>query len=135
MGGLVGFPDAVAIVRAYLYDALAARGPAVPVVTRVPDPRPQRFVRIERVGGTALDRVTDRPRLSFECWALAEDEATDLATLARALVLAIPGWRGAVAYDVVDVGGPNTSPDPVSGQERSSFAVEVSLRGKTLAVP
>jgi hypothetical protein len=133
MGGPVEFPDAVDVVCSYLREALVEHGVAVPVVTRVPSIRPPRFVRIERIGGSRLDRVTDRPRIDVECWGPDEGAVADLVKIARALVFAIPGWRGAVAYDVVDVGGPNTSPDPVSGQERSSFAVEVSLRGKSLA--
>ncbi|MFI9600326.1 hypothetical protein ACIHCX_10675 [Streptomyces sp. NPDC052043] len=133
MAAPVEFPDGVEIVRRYLRAALVERGVDVPVVTRVPPSRPPRFVRIERVGGGRLDRVTDRPRLDFECWGPDEGAVADLVKVARALVFAIPGWRGVVAYDVIDVGGPNTSPDSVSGQERSSFAVEVSLRGARLA--
>ena len=133
MAAPVAYPDGVDIVRRYLRDALAARGDVLDVVTRVPNPRPDRFIRIERVGGSRLDRVTDRPRLDIHCWAPDEGAAVDLVTVVRALVFAIPGWHGAVAYDVAEVGGPNTAPDPVSGQERSSFAVEVSLRGKSLA--
>lgn len=133
MGGPIEFPDAVDVVRSYLQAALTASGLVVPVRTRVPDPRPPLFVRIERIGGSRLDRITDRPRIDVECWGPDEGAVADLVRVVRALVFAIPGWRGAVAYDVVDVGGPNSSPDPVSGQERSSFAVEVSLRGKSLA--
>ncbi|MFF9088652.1 hypothetical protein ACF1BE_19910 [Streptomyces sp. NPDC014991] len=133
MGAPVGFPDAVALVRAYLRDALVARGADVPVGTRVPSPRPARFVRLERVGGTRLDLVTDRPRLDVHCWGDSEESAADLAALVRALLFAMPGWRGAVAYDVVEVGGPNTLPDPESQQPRVAFAVEVSLRGTRLA--
>lgn len=133
MGGPIVFPDAVDVVRRYLREALVARGVDVPVVTRVPSSRPPAFVRIERVGGSCIDRVTDRPRLDVECWGPDEGAVADLVKVARALVFAIPGWRGAVAYDVDDVGGPNTSPDSISGQECSSFAVEVSLRGRSLA--
>lgn len=135
MAAPVEFPDAVDVVRGYLREALLARGLDIPVRTRVPDPRPAQFVRIERVGGDRLDRITDRPRLDFACWGPDEGAVADLVKVVRALVFAIPGWRGVVAYDVVGVGGPNTAPDPVSGQERSSFAVEVSLRGKALAAP
>lgn len=135
MAAPVEFPDGVDIVRRYLRDALAARGEVLPVVTRVPATRPPRFVRVERVGGSRLDRVTDRPRLDIHVWGPDEGTVADLVKVVRALVFAIPGWRGAVAYDVIDVGGPNSAPDPVSGQERASFAVEVSLRGKALAAP
>ncbi|MGW1587321.1 hypothetical protein [Streptomyces sp. NPDC002386] len=133
MGAPVGYPDGVAVVRAYLHEALAARGDEVPVGTRVPSPRPARFVRLERVGGTRLDRITDRPRIDVHCWGDSDEAATDLAIVARALLFAMPGWRGAVAYDVADVGGPNDLPDADSGQPRVVFAVEVSLRGRALA--
>ncbi|AQW55295.1 hypothetical protein ACIQPP_05600 [Streptomyces violaceusniger] len=132
MAAPIGFPDGVAVVRAYLHGALVARGAGLPVGTRVPDPRPPRFIRLERVGGARLDLVTDRPRIDVQCWGESEEAATDLATLARALLFAMPGWRGAVAYDVAEVGGPNTLPDPESGQDRVAFAVEVSLRGARL---
>ncbi|SFK73049.1 hypothetical protein [Streptomyces pini] len=133
MGAPVGFPDAVQLVAAYLREQLAERGDPVPVVSRVPSPRPAQFVRVERVGGTQLDRITDRPRLDIACWAPDEGAAADLVQVVRALVHAIPGWRGAAAYDVVEMGGPNLSPDPESGVPRYLFAVEVALRGRTLA--
>ncbi|MFF3190557.1 hypothetical protein [Streptomyces misionensis] len=129
----VGFPDGVAVVRAYLREALVARGDDVSVGTRVPSPRPPRFVTLERVGGTRLDVVTDRPQIDVQCWGASEEDAADLASLARSLLFAMPGWRGAVAYNVVEIGGPNTLPDPDSGQDRVAFAVEVSLRGSLLA--
>ncbi|MGW2708074.1 hypothetical protein ACWC4J_03625 [Streptomyces sp. NPDC001356] len=135
MGAPILFPDGVAVVRAYLRDALVARGEDVPVRTQVPNPRPARLVRLERVGGARLDIVTDRPRIDVECWAGDEGALVDLYSLVRGLVFAMPGYRGVVAYDVVEVGGPNTAPDPESGQPRAAFAVEVSLRGRALALP
>ncbi|MGA5489562.1 hypothetical protein ACPCK1_17620 [Streptomyces pseudogriseolus] len=135
MAAPVEFPDGVDVVRSYLQAALVARGDDVPVVTRVPSSRPARFVRIERVGGSRLDRITDRPRLDIHCWGPDEGAVADLVKVVRALVFAIPGWRGVTAYDVAEVGGPDSAPDPVSGQERASFAVEVSLRGRALAAP
>ncbi|CAL9592264.1 hypothetical protein SUDANB1_05249 [Streptomyces sp. enrichment culture] len=135
MAAPIGFPDGVAVVRAYLREQLVARGTDVPVGTRVPEQRPPRFVRLERVGGMRVDLVTDRPRIDVQCWGDSEESAHDLAQLARALLLAMPGWRGAVAYDVAEVGGPNTLPDPASGQPRVVFAVEVSLRGRALDAP
>jgi len=129
----VEFPDGVAVVRAYLREQLVARGTDVPVGTRVPSPRPARFVRLERIGGTRVDRITDRPRIDVHCWGDSEESAHDLAQLTRALLLAMPGWRGVAAYDVAEVGGPNTLPDPASGQPRVAFAAEVSLRGRPLA--
>ncbi|AKY02181.1 tail terminator [Streptomyces phage SF1] len=133
MAAPIVFPDAAALVCTYLREQLVDREVRVPVGTRVPSPRPARFVRIERIGGLRLDRVTDRPRLDVHCWGASEEDAHDLAQLVRALLLAIPGWRGAAAYDVAEVGGPNTLPDATSGQDRVALAVEIALRGKSLA--
>lgn len=127
------FPDAAAVVADYLRTALAEHGQPVHVGTRVPSPRPTAFVRIERIGGAQRDVVTDRPRLDVHCWGATEEAAHDLMQLARALLGAIPGWRGATAYDVDEVGGPNLLPDPASSSPRYALAVEISLRGKSLA--
>lgn len=132
MAPLIGFPDAVEVVIGYLRPALAAHGQPVPVGTRVPSPRPGRFVRVERIGGAQMDRVTDRPRIDVHCWGEDEGAAYDLARLARALLADIAGWRGAVAYASAEVGGPNLLPDPESDQPRYAFAVEIALRGQRL---
>lgn len=133
MPAAIVFPDAAELVAAYLREALAARGKPVKVGTRVPNPRPAELVRLERIGGAQLDRITDRPRLDVHCWGPDEEAAHDLMQITRALLLALPGWRGAAAYDVDEVGGPNELPDAESGSPRFAFAVEVSLRGKHLA--
>lgn len=129
------FPDTVAVTVVYLRAALAVHGPVVPVVTRVPAARPARFVRLERIGGPRRDLVTDGPRLDVHCWGASEEDAHDLAQLARALLLAMPGWHGATVYRVEEVGGPNNLPDPESGQARFALAVELHVRGRTLAGP
>lgn len=134
MAAPIVFPDAEALVATYLREQLAAHGQPVHVGTRVPNPRPKLFVRVERIGGPRLDKVTDRPRLDVHCWGDTEETAHDLMQLTRALLLAIPGWRGAAAYDVAEVGGPNPLPDPETGLPRYALAVEVSLRGKRFAL-
>ncbi|OUD02569.1 hypothetical protein [Streptomyces swartbergensis] len=133
MPAAIVFPDAAEIVATYLREALAAAGFPVRVGTRVPNPRPDEFVRLKRIGGARLDVVTDRPRLDVHCWGADDERAHDLTQITRALLLAIPGWHGAAAYDVAEVGGPNELPDPETSSPRLAFAVEVSLRGKRLA--
>lgn len=130
---VVVMPDAVAVVTGYLRAALAVAGEPVPVVSRVPSPRPARFVRVERVGGMRQTVVSDRPRLDIHAWAETEAAAADLAELVRALVHAIPGVRGGVpVYTVREVGGPQWLPDPESGCPRYAFAVEIHMRGRVL---
>lgn len=127
----IAMPDAVTVVTGYLRSALAAAGEPVPVVSRVPSPRPPRFVRVQRVGGLQQTVVSDRPRLDFHAWAENEGAAYDLCALVRALVGVIPGVRGGVTvYSVREVGGPQWLPDSESGQPRYAFAAEVHMRGR-----
>ncbi|WP_411094323.1 hypothetical protein [Streptomyces sp. 021-3] len=130
---VVVMPDAVAVVTGYLRAALATAGEPVPVVSRVPNPRPPRFVRVERIGGTRQTVVSDRPRLDFHAWAGTEADAADLAELVRALVAAIPGVHdGVTVYWAREVGGPQWLPDDVSGTPRYAFAAEIHMRGRVL---
>ncbi len=67
--------DVQADVRGRLAEALAP----VPVMTHVPDPRPQTLVVVTRAGGRQLDFLRDRPGVDVLMWAPTEDEAADLA--------------------------------------------------------
>jgi hypothetical protein len=123
---VVVFPDAVLVTIQYIRQAL----PSVPVYSRVPDPRPDEFVRIERLGGIRRSLILDRPRIDVECWSDSEENAEALVSNVRAYVLAMAGKRGTTTvYDVAEVSGPMWLPDSVSGQPRYSFAVEFSTRG------
>lgn len=123
---VVVFPDAVLVVIEYLRGAL----PGTAVYSRVPDPRPDEFVRIERLGGLRSTLVTDRPRIDVECWSASEEGAEALVSKVRAYTLAMAGRRGdTTVYKVAEVSGPMWLPDSASGQPRYSFAVEFSTRG------
>lgn len=129
-------PDAVAVVTGYLRAALADAGQPVPVVSRIPSPRPATFVRVERIGGTRQTVVSDRPRLDIHCWAETETAAHDLAALSRGLLGAIPGVRdGVTVYSVAEVGGPIWLPDAESSQPRYAFALEIHMRGRVGSSP
>ncbi|MFE2977466.1 hypothetical protein [Streptomyces sp. NPDC059258] len=130
---VIVMPDAVAVVTTYLRDALTAHGQPVPVVSRVPSPRPPTFVRVRRLGGAQQTPVSDRPRLDVHCWAESESAAHDLAALSRALLGDIPGVRGGVTvYRVAEVGGPMWLPDSESSAPRYAFAVEIHMRGRAI---
>jgi hypothetical protein len=113
---------------------LLAQGDTAPVVIGVPDPRPSRFVRLVRVGGSQSNLVTDRPRIVFECWSTVGVDAAALAALVRALVNALaPGYVGAVWVDrVIDI-GVAYSPDPQTGTPRYLVTAELHVRGAALA--
>ncbi|MFE7466348.1 hypothetical protein ACFU6R_19875 [Streptomyces sp. NPDC057499] len=130
---VVVMPDAVAVVTGYLRGALKAHGKPVPVVSRVPSPRPTEFVRVRRIGGTQQTPVSDRPRLDIHCWGESESAAHDLAALSRALLGDIPGVRdGVTVYRVTEVGGPMWLPDSETSAPRYAFAVEIHMRGRVL---
>ncbi|MEV5876985.1 hypothetical protein AB0L75_22640 [Streptomyces sp. NPDC052101] len=113
----------MAVLTSCLRSALAAAGEPVPVVSRIPSPRPARFVRVERIGGLQQTVVSDRPRLDFHAWSETEADAHDLCALVRALVGVVPGVRGGVTvYNATEVGGPQWLSDAPSSQPRYAFA-------------
>lgn len=126
---VIVFPDAVLVTILYLREVV----PGLSVYSRVPDPRPAEFVRVERLGGMRRALILDRPRMNVECWSDSEENAADLSARVRAYALAMAGKRGdTTVYDVVEVSGPMWLPDSASGQPRYSFAVEFSTRGTRL---
>jgi hypothetical protein len=125
----VVFPDAVAVVTTYLDSVLTE-----PVGNKVPNPRPTAFVVCDRVGGARRNLVVDDANVVVEAWAAADADAHDLAQLARAHVLSLPGQvvGGVPVYDVDELGGPGNQPDPLSGQSRYVFTVQVAVRGTAI---
>lgn len=132
MTEVVVYPDASAVVVDYLLDELTDRADNAPVVTRVPSPRPTRFVLVRRVGGTRQTIVTDAASLSIESWGASEEEAMDLAQLVRGLVHAMQGTVQAdvTVYRVQEFAGPALLPDPESDQPRVVQTMQVQLRGE-----
>lgn len=86
------FPDAVLWATGYYREALATAFPDdVFVGDKVPNPRHDYMVVVNRRGGVALDRFRDRPRLAVRVFGPTEEDATRLAGVVRALTLAAPG--------------------------------------------
>lgn len=131
---VVVFPDAVALTVRHLRDGLDARSAGAAVGAKVPGswPAPFRgFVLARRTGGTRRDVVTDRPQVSVECWHDTEHEAHALASVARALMFALPGSTvgGHAVYRVEELGGLAALPDPISSKPRYVFTHVVHIRG------
>lgn len=128
----IAFPDVEDLLVTYLGSELAARGDSATVHVAVPDPRPDRFVLVPRVGGARRNLVVDSPTIGFECWAATPGQAYSLCRLTRALVHALPGKTiDTVAFYAVDeFAGPANLPDGgLSGQARYIFTAAVSCRG------
>jgi hypothetical protein len=129
------FPDAVALALAELTAQLPAiTGQDIPVVNRVPSPRPPTFVRVRRQGGTRATMVTENATLAVEAWAEDAPGADDLAQACRAVLFSMAGRKaanGVPVYRVEDVGGPADVPDPLSDQPIAQFSVGVHVRGRT----
>lgn len=135
MNNLVVFPDATALAIAYLGPILEEHEWSVPVVSKVPNPRPTRFVRVRRVGGGNPTIVSDAATLAIECWADESEDAHDLAQLAWAVVRAMRNSHidGHTVYMVQTFAGPTDLPDPTSGQPRYTFTVSLHTRGEPVA--
>lgn len=124
MSEVIVFPSAEKILVAELKARLA-----LPVVTKVPNPRPPTFVRLKKVGGTRRDVVTDSPMVVVECWAPTSTEADDLSQLVRAHIFAL---APDTVRKVREVAGPQDFPDPLSENPRYQFTVQIFTRGAAL---
>lgn len=131
---VIVFPDVEDLLVTYLTAELAEREESATVHTQIPNPRPDRFVVVPRVGGTRRNLVVDSPTIGVECWAERPKPALDLCQLVRGLVLALPGRvvDGVPFYRVSEFGGPSNLPDTLSNQARYVFTVSVSCRGSAV---
>lgn len=94
-----------------------------PAYADVPDPRPERFLMVERTGGTCRVGI-DFPTVAVQAWAETAYEASELALAVRDAMLLraveIPQIRR------VDVGsGPYPAPD--SDSRRPAYQVVFNM--------
>lgn len=137
---VIVFPDAETLIVRYLNTAFLSYGgytsPLLKAYTKVPKTRPDRFVKILRVGGTQKSLVQDTPTLAVESWSTNVIEAANIAQLVRGLLHAID----TVTYQTVtyqfyrpqEFSGPANLPDPDSAQERYTQTFSVGVRGSAL---
>jgi hypothetical protein len=132
MGEVIVFPDVEAVVVDFLAEHLSAAGVTIPVSTRVPSPRPARFVRVMRTGGAASSIVTDAAQVTVESYGGSESSTVVLAQFTRGLLRSMPGRVSApVIYRVDEAGGPSNFPDPLTAQTRYSQTFVIYTRGAT----
>jgi hypothetical protein len=122
---MIVFADATVVVVQGL-DA----GLADPVLPRVPNPRPAAFYTVRRVGGPRRNIVTDSPTITVESWGGSDEDAADMAQLARAVLHDLLGTvvDGVLVCKVDEFSGPVNLPDPLSDQPRYTQTFSVALR-------
>ena len=125
---MVLFPDIEELLCAWLRAELDD----VPVGNKLPNPRPDPFVLVQRHGGTRHTIVTDAAQIGLECWARHDYEAHDLLQHCRSLLIyRLPGQilDGHTVYRVDEFGGPSNLPDPASTSPRWVMELQVHVRG------
>lgn len=119
----VRFVDAEAMVGAFLRTRLTP-----PVATKVPNPRPKRYIRAWRTGGAASNRALEMVQITVSCTAAnsvtASQDALDVRHAFHHEYTAMPLVRG-----VEDVSGPYYDPDPDTNEDRYTFTVRLRIRG------
>lgn len=145
MNERIGFADIELELAGFLTTRLATAADTAVVVTRVPEPRPVRMVRVirdDRRSRTDTDGqdcglgsrlILDRPRIVLEC---TDDTGTaaGLAALVRSVLSsAAPGYLDTVWCDqLTDVGVENDT-DPVTAAPRYTLVTDLVVRGTVLA--
>lgn len=129
----MAFPDANGLLIAYL---TPLRAP-VPVVSRVPDPRPSQLIQVRRVGGGALWPVRDSARLDIWAWAPDDKTAMDLALAVRADIWKLAGTQllGVPCYRVQEFLAPRLDDDPVTNSPRAWATYSLDVRASDVISP
>lgn len=131
---VIVFPDVCLLFTTHLRTELAAIGDGAVVGTRVPSPRPARFVVLRRVGGNRPTLVSDAATVTVEAWDNNEAAAQQLAQRCRAFIKATEGdsVAGVPVYRIDEFAGPALLPDPASNQPRYTQTLSIHLRGEVL---
>lgn len=122
----MAYPDIVALLRTYLSPLVSP----VPIASRVPSPRPVRWLQIRRIGGTQLRPVRDQPHVDVLAWDDDEPGAWSLAEAARRHVHALAGTTllGPVVYRVDEILGPRQIDDEETGLPRVMATYSIDVR-------
>lgn len=119
------FPD----IEALLVNNLDV---GVDVLQEVPESLPDLWVRVERIGGTKVNMILDKPNVVIEAWGVNRDAAYALLTTARGAAHDLAGSTldGFPVKRVNEIGGVTNLPDDKSGSYRYTVTLEILVRGK-----
>lgn len=133
MAEVIITPDVEVLVASYFQAELDARlsAPGAYVATRVPNPRPSKFVRVLITGGGGrVAKVIDEVTVTVEAYAEREGDAYVLAQLCRGLLHVIDVVDGVQFYRVEDFSTPANLPDPsIPDRVRYTASYAVRVRG------
>lgn len=115
-------PDVEAMVVFFLTTKLGVK-----VGTRVPNPRPDTFVRAWRSGGAAVNRVLDEAQITVSVWGPSTTAASELAQRVRHALLS-DNEGMTLVRGVEETGGLYFDPDPSTGTARYTFTVSLLVR-------
>ncbi len=124
-------------VNALLIAHLTPLNHPVRVVSRVPDPRPERLVQVRRVGGEAMWPVRDGARIDIWCWAATDADAMTLALKIRGDIWALAGASlGEVpCYRVQEFMAPRLDEDPNTNSPRVWATYRLDVRADAVISP
>lgn len=103
----------------------------VRIATKVPSPRPNELVKVSLTGGSEPNRVSEWSQLTFECWALDTDRASDICReIVKPWIKALTGEsvNGVFVRSVRTVGGPVYFEDPETKLPRYQYTAELQHR-------
>jgi hypothetical protein len=133
---VIVFPDIEGLLIARLnarYAATAAYSTVRANMIVPADPKPDRFTRLYRVGGSRPNLVTERATVLVEAYAKTTVIAQQLAAFTQAELLAVDEINGVSMYDPDIFSGLANLPDPtVPDYERYTFTYSVGARGTAL---
>jgi hypothetical protein len=127
MTDAVLFRDVESVAMNYLQPYV----PGIPVVTRIPNPRPDLFVRVIRTGGPQETLISERAMLTVEAWGASERDAINLLNVCRAWLNRSDG----LMFGVQELAGPVNLPDPISSQTRYTMTFQIRVRGTRITAP
>ena len=125
MGEVIAIPPVLAEVIAVLRTELTGRGILAPVSMRVPNPRPEEFVRVIQTASRRESITHAIVTFTVEAWARSQAQADVLGSVAYALAtsLKLPESHAVPLRDQLP--GPYQLDDPETGLPRCVFSFQM----------
>lgn len=116
------FPDGKALIVSWLADLTG-----IPVASRVPDPRPERFIRVQDASSQRVDRHIREVSFTLDFWAESTVNAERIGAVVLAFFEVLDEVNGTPIYRPRDWGPPVELPDE-SGQPRYTATISFRLK-------